>query len=556
MGGRTALNALNEGTKPIFASYLAGRVGLAVDSPEFDAYLAREVDLGQHGANEADSLNFARRWVRQPFPGYAPRRVLVQEGIGDELVFNALSEELAMVAGLASNVPASDPAGVSGHWIFEPPGGHGIFDARADVRAQAATFLESGGTVLAAPLIAYPLAPERALAQPDLGWWGRLSAVAVVWVSTRSWGTAGGSSHGPSDAPRMQLGERVVAVVPARNEAAELPQTLGAPLDQSHRELHVVLVDDHSTDGTATLARTIAGDHGASARLMILAAPELPPGWTGKVWAQEYGVREAIARGAEWVWLTDADVRHAPDVLDRLLATAHRGRRDFVSVMARLRCATVVEKPSSRPSILLRDALRVPRDANDRTRTARRADASSCGARSSSASANGGDPRRGDRRLRARARLQTERGSARLRPRRRVDARLSAARAGGDMVARSAPRSSAELAGSRAASSARVRLFVPVAAIASVAGIAGARRRRMAMVRRLADGALACARGWAPRCRSRPRSTPRSRSHRRGGTIAVPAPWKGRCTARRRRSDDAAAPSERRSSASIPSHPR
>jgi dienelactone hydrolase len=151
MGGRTALNALNEGTKPIFASYLAGRVGLAVDSPEFDAYLAREVDLGQHGANEADSLNFARRWVRQPFPGYAPRRVLVQEGIGDELVFNALSEELAMVAGLASNVPASDPAGVSGHWIFEPPGGHGIFDARADVRAQAATFLESGGTVLAAP---------------------------------------------------------------------------------------------------------------------------------------------------------------------------------------------------------------------------------------------------------------------------------------------------------------------------------------------------------------------------------------------------------------------
>lgn len=146
------------------------------------------------------------------------------------------------------------------------------------------------------------------------------------------------------EAPRMQLGERVIAVVPARNEAAELPQTLGALLDQSHRDLHVVLVDDHSTDGTAPLARTIAGDHGASARLSILAAPELPAGWTGKVWAQNWGVREAVARGAEWIWLTDADIRHAPDVLDRLLATAHRGRRDFVSVMARLRCETIVEK--------------------------------------------------------------------------------------------------------------------------------------------------------------------------------------------------------------------
>jgi dienelactone hydrolase len=151
MGGRTALNALNEGTKPIFASYLASRVGLAVDSPEFDAYLAREVDLGQHGANEADSLNFARRWIHQPFPGYERRRVLMQEGIGDQLVFNALSEELAMVAGLESNVEMSDPAGVSGHWIFDPPGGHGIFDDRPDVRAQAAQYLKSGGIALIEP---------------------------------------------------------------------------------------------------------------------------------------------------------------------------------------------------------------------------------------------------------------------------------------------------------------------------------------------------------------------------------------------------------------------
>jgi hypothetical protein len=76
--------------------------------------------------------------------------VLVQEGIGDALVWNVLTEELAMVAGLASNVPQSDPGGVAGHWVFDPPGGHGIFN-RTDVQEQAAVFLASGGTNLIDP---------------------------------------------------------------------------------------------------------------------------------------------------------------------------------------------------------------------------------------------------------------------------------------------------------------------------------------------------------------------------------------------------------------------
>src|SRR5262245_13540574 len=60
-------------------------------------------------------------------------------------------------------------------------------------------------------------------------------------------------------APRLRsapvlAGAAVVAVVPARNEAAELPQTLGPLLGQRH-PVRVVLVDDHSEDGTADVAR-------------------------------------------------------------------------------------------------------------------------------------------------------------------------------------------------------------------------------------------------------------------------------------------------------------
>ncbi len=137
---------------------------------------------------------------------------------------------------------------------------------------------------------------------------------------------------------------RVVAVVPARNEALELPHSLPSLLRQTHPQLTVILVDDHSSDGTAEVARRLAVEAGARDRLVVINSPELPAGWTGKVWAQHQGVESARALGADWIWLTDADIRHESDVLQRLLATAERLQRDFVSIMARLRCQTVFEK--------------------------------------------------------------------------------------------------------------------------------------------------------------------------------------------------------------------
>jgi hopene-associated glycosyltransferase HpnB len=171
---------------------------------------------------------------------------------------------------------------------------------------------------------------------------GLLAALWMGWaIAGRRWRI---EPRLDDAAAPVALGEGVVAVVPARNEADELPYTLGALLAQRQPSLHVILVDDHSTDGTGAVAQRLARDHGAADRLTVLPAADLPAGWTGKVWAQHQGVTAAIARGAEWIWLTDADIRHAPDVLDRLLGTAHRHGRDMVSVMARLRCETVFEK--------------------------------------------------------------------------------------------------------------------------------------------------------------------------------------------------------------------
>ena len=148
-GGRVAFLGDNPGTRAIYALYYAMQAQLDLNSPEFNVFLQRMFELGQQGLDPADPLDYARRWRLEPFEGFASRRVLMQEGIGDQLVSNESTEELAATAGLVGDEAMSDAAGVSGLWRFEPPGGHGIF-GRADVREQAVHFLASGGTEIIA----------------------------------------------------------------------------------------------------------------------------------------------------------------------------------------------------------------------------------------------------------------------------------------------------------------------------------------------------------------------------------------------------------------------
>jgi dienelactone hydrolase len=149
-GGRVAFLGDNPGTRPFYSQYYAMLAELAVNSPEFETFRQRLLELGQQALDPADPLDYARRWSTEPFAGFTPRRVLIQEGIGDQLVDNASTEALAAAGGLAANQAMSDPGGVSGLWRFDPPGGHGIF-GREDVRRQALRFLSSGGTEIIEP---------------------------------------------------------------------------------------------------------------------------------------------------------------------------------------------------------------------------------------------------------------------------------------------------------------------------------------------------------------------------------------------------------------------
>ncbi|MBU6487903.1 MAG: glycosyltransferase [Burkholderiales bacterium] len=139
----------------------------------------------------------------------------------------------------------------------------------------------------------------------------------------------------------------VVAVVPARNEADVIGAAVTSLIEQAYEgAFHVVVVDDHSTDGTADVARAAALARGVSERLTVIAAEPLPAGWSGKVWAQSQGIAAVEARGlpADFLLLTDADIAHPPDAVAQLVARATIERRDLVSLMVRLRCDSFWEK--------------------------------------------------------------------------------------------------------------------------------------------------------------------------------------------------------------------
>lgn len=132
-------------------------------------------------------------------------------------------------------------------------------------------------------------------------------------------------------------------IVPARNEAESLPGSLSSLLNQNYPgKWRVLLVDDHSEDQTGDVARQIAARMDHSERLVVLSAPALPEGWSGKVAAMQAGVLQS---NADYILFTDADIEHPKtDSLCLLVARAVERKLDLVSLMVKLHCTTFAEK--------------------------------------------------------------------------------------------------------------------------------------------------------------------------------------------------------------------
>jgi hopene-associated glycosyltransferase HpnB len=144
----------------------------------------------------------------------------------------------------------------------------------------------------------------------------------------------------------------VVAVVPARNEADILPETLPTLLAQDYPgSFRVILVDDGSDDGTGKLAAELGAKAVANggATLAVLPGQPRPDGWAGKVWAMSQGFTTLERENSEdsddgYVLFTDADIAWTPGALRRLVAAAEGDDRQLLSQMVLLRTAAGWEK--------------------------------------------------------------------------------------------------------------------------------------------------------------------------------------------------------------------
>lgn len=109
-------------------------------------------------------------------------------------------------------------------------------------------------------------------------------------------------------------GGRLSVIIPARNEEGSLGNLLAGLSRDRLEHSEIIVVDDQSSDATASLAGDVAG-------VSVLAAGERPEGWTGKSWACHVG---AAAASGDVLCFLDADVRLAPGALASVFATHQR----------------------------------------------------------------------------------------------------------------------------------------------------------------------------------------------------------------------------------------
>lgn len=158
-----------------------------------------------------------------------------------------------------------------------------------------------------------------------------LALVAFLWIAALFGARAAGRDPAQRlDPPASGVpvpGAAVDVVIPARDEERNIGELLGSLRTQTKSPASVVVVDDGSTDGTATIVDAIAS---VDARVKRVAGSGPPPGWTGKTAALTLG--EGAGTGAEWVLFVDADVRLGNEAIAAALAEALRRGWDGISL--------------------------------------------------------------------------------------------------------------------------------------------------------------------------------------------------------------------------------
>lgn len=146
--------------------------------------------------------------------------------------------------------------------------------------------------------------------------------------------------HAPP--PPSRTAANLLVIVPARNEAANIERCLLSLVNQTYPQerLRVIVVDDHSEDATAKIAKVAAGEQ---SHVSVIASPPLPRGWIGKSHACWIGAN-ATSFAAEWLCFIDADVVARPELLSSAVALASKEGLSLLSLAPRQELKSFAER--------------------------------------------------------------------------------------------------------------------------------------------------------------------------------------------------------------------
>lgn len=131
---------------------------------------------------------------------------------------------------------------------------------------------------------------------------------------------------------------KISILVPARNEENNIAGCVVSLLSQDYPNFEIIVLDDESTDRTWDILRAMATKN---KKLQIFKGESLPEGWIGKHWACHQLVQKA---SGDFFLFTDADTRHHPHTLKKVISAFYAEEADFLTALPREEAHTLGEK--------------------------------------------------------------------------------------------------------------------------------------------------------------------------------------------------------------------
>ncbi len=138
-----------------------------------------------------------------------------------------------------------------------------------------------------------------------------------------------------------EFDQKLVSIlIPARNEESNISKALLSAINQTYKNIEIIVIDDQSTDNTANIVQHIIQKY-PNKKIKLYSGTPLPDGWNGKSWAC-YNLAQ-YAKG-DFLLFIDADVVLNKYAISSSIDVMQRDNVDLLTVFPAQITKTIGEK--------------------------------------------------------------------------------------------------------------------------------------------------------------------------------------------------------------------